>query len=692
MITHALSDQTCRLLAVLLIAVCGAAELHHNVVAEAAAPASRGPSSATDTCPEARPRVAQLIPDLDSAQKPSHRAYAVAFIDKPGTREQTAAQRYAALAGSATLLGRPDTAAWAALKAADLEWTPFYVGNAGVALVNISRPDDASPLLDCAFAASPHSTAFLEARAILASRRQDPVAVALIGQAVSLKPTDFNLLYSAGVIAHGAGQVALATAYLRRAEALRPDDRTVQDALAVVDPVGSSKPRQDVDELTRLRDDLFSFMDELVVRGERDAVYRNELDNLRGPDKIELAYPSLKSVFDRDKADIRAREKDMRDYPGPGGRPHSTTWNGLVHHIVSTYFDALGEYFDVVNRPDVEILLAASMRMSARSLMQEFASTRDYGFGPGSYFGRQAEFDFRKAMDNLDQESPAYCAQAVALWTAYQRDVVAKMNTAIANYPRVAAQYATGWLVFVDRARDFAYRGIGMLRPVPPAVDRATSGAGGPTAIAASIERAFAVSVGGDVGLLAFLLDHIRDFWVVDGAAWRRQSLEGDYPWGGAGGRNRCGEPELPPMDAVEALAALVAAFREASEFKTEFEPSCELEIGSVTVTFTPNGPEGVSLSHGNDPVDWEVGAEDGRTGVSVSTSVDDSLGPVTVELEASVWAEAGGGEPTDYGVQLNGKAGLGVKKKGLGSVSCYLLNVEGRISVRTLSQALLPR
>ena len=139
------------------------------------------------------------------------------------------------------------------------------------------------------------------------------------------------------------------------------------------------------------------------------------------------------------------------------------------------------------------------------------------------------------------------------------------------------------------------------------------------------------------------------------------------------------------------------AALVEASKFEDSYEPECELTIGRWTKSFKPFSLNGPNLEASKLPGDTAVkvnfDSENKRWGGEYGKSEDAQYGPLTGEVSVKVWGQSQGnkvGDRADFGVQAEGKLGLGVKKKRIGGFACYFVTVGYKFSARDFGDALV--
>lgn len=138
-------------------------------------------------CAAARAVVPRLLGEMPPPSGPS----ADAALADAAKRGLTRADGYDALGAASMLHGEMPAAASASLQALTLECGPRHAASLGVALMYLTRYDEAAGLLTCARELDPDLVFAIEAQALLAHRRKDCAeATRLIGEASARMPSD----------------------------------------------------------------------------------------------------------------------------------------------------------------------------------------------------------------------------------------------------------------------------------------------------------------------------------------------------------------------------------------------------------------------------------------------------------------------------------------------------------------------
>ena len=647
-------------------------------------------------CAPARARAQELLKEFNTRVSATDRADAQAAVQEAARKGQGRADGYNAFAAGAMLQARFTAAAWGALEASALAWNATHVANTGVFLIYLDRPEDAGRFLGCAREMDPRSPFVIEAQAMLAYQRKDCAnATKLIEEAVRLLPGDMNVRYAAGIIHFKCGDRAKAKQYLLMAREQKPDDKTVQQALKVVDPAGQSAS-QPKDELRQLIEECFRFLDEMVARGELVSRMLNRVREAEmGPGWKPQDYRAhLRKHVEENKREISKREKTARD---SAGRPYPPAWNLALYQCVAAHIEAVYDYQQMFNYIQKLSLMAAAMRtdplLLAQKLTHDINTPSGHRFLPSRlvdyllYDGRTKYIEALKPAAKL--HGAAFCAVAVPAWQAYRAAVVANMRAAQGGFPAAAENYANYWLSFANQASDYARRAVAAMKPTAD---------GSHKTLAEYVNRAYDSRIGTyTIGAVSdFLLNMRRDLVEALDAAPKAVSAA-------AAGRPRgpfaeC-EQEDPEKTSLEAeLDKLVAALKDAS--KVEGGPTgfdCEVKVGAFEVNIKSAGGRHLEVK-----VSEEVGGKsyglsgttENRTGLDrfgVEASygeTDISAEGVTVKAEVKLWGEAEANGKIDYGAEVEGKLGAGVSMAG-GTLACYFVQAKVKFNARVFVETL---
>ena len=125
-----------------------------------------GSAGLPEQCQAAHERAAKVHDELDTSLSPQAKAAAERYVAKPGPGASLE-KAWGDYAAAALLGGDAPVAAWAGLKAAEIEWNGETVSNAGVYLHHLGKAQEALQLLNCAYEMGYRSPYLLEALAVL---------------------------------------------------------------------------------------------------------------------------------------------------------------------------------------------------------------------------------------------------------------------------------------------------------------------------------------------------------------------------------------------------------------------------------------------------------------------------------------------------------------------------------------------
>lgn len=656
----------------------------------------------------------QLIQEYDAKLPPAERTVAETVVDRAVGKGSSRADGYNEYGGGAMMQAQYASAAWGSLKAATLEWNPLHITNVGIYLIYLNRLDDAGIFLQCASKLAPQSPFVIEARAMLAYHKSDyKTATQLIEQAVRMMPGDMNVRYTAGVIFYKSGDRLRAKQYLQEAERIVPNYPTIIKALKVVDPSGQSSPPPQ-DALGKLVAECFRYMDEMLARGEKAGSYREEMRVIEGTFRAGTPvggddYEKLRRDVQQNKAEITNLELRARDKQNTA---RSVNWNATIQACILAYLTTTTNYQTIINDRGVDILIARSMRMAPIRLVEKMKP--HHGSNPYRYVIQDEKFKFyqiedpaRKAFkagakscegrsDDIACTRPfleAYCATVVPVWISHWNNVQANMRSAEAGFPDVAKDYANRWKRLANQAADYSKRGLSAMKPVtdadlkniPAASRQMIIGVASPEAHAKLTKDSYKSYIGSITSLMVAPTISQSNEALVDAL-----DTAPDAFLHSAFYVDDCQQKAADTLNLDAELEKLLAAFMEASEYEASFEPECELEIGGWKTEYKPLSADN-NFNVENSDFKVSVDPANNRWGGEYGTSVDGNYGPLTGEVSVKVWGEGNivGGGNADYGVQLEGKVGVGGKIKGVGGAACYFARQTYKFNARKFASAL---
>ena len=672
------------------------------------------PAGVSADCQSAYKRALELIQEYDIKLSSGDRSMAENVVDKVVKNGASRADGYNEYGGGEMMQARYISAAWGSLKAATLEWNPRHVSNVGIYLSYLNRLDDATIFLQCAEKMASQSPFVIEARAMLAYRKLDyKTATQLIGQAVNMMPGDMNVRYTAGVIFYKAGDRLRAKQYLQDALRIAPDYKTIIDALKIVDPSGQPNTQPPQDALRKLIAECFQFMDDMLVQGELAGRYIQEMRVMEGTfygggvlggD----AYETMRLGVIQSKAEITDLETRARAKQN-SARPVS--WNATLQACIIAYLTTIANYQYIINERGVDIVIAHALGITPVSLIEKMKphhgnNTYRYVIQDEKFKYYQIEDPARKTYEagakscesRDDVEAcirpylETYCTTMIPVWFSHWKKVQANMRTAKAGYPNAAKDYAKRWNLFANQAADYSKRSLSAMKPVtdadlkliPAASRQMIISTSSPEAHAKMTRDSYQSYIGSITSnLVATTLSQSNEFLMeaLETApdAFLHSSLYIDD----------CQQKKPDTINLDAEIEKLLAAFKEASEYEVSFEPECELEIGGWKTSFQPFSSDNSANLESSD-LKVIVDVANNRWGGEYGKGFDANYGPLTGEVSVKVWGEGQivGGN-ADYGVQLEGKVGLGVKKKGVGGFACYFARQTYKFNARAFASAL---
>ena len=656
----------------------------------------------------------QLTQEYDAKLPSTERTVAETVVDRVVRKGSSRADGYNEYGGGAMMQAQYASAAWGSLKAATMDWTPLHIANVGIYLSYLNRLDEAGIFLECASKLAPQSPFVIEARAMLAYHKSDfKTATKLIEQAVRMMPGDMNVRYSAGVIFYKSGDRLRAKQYLQEAQRIVPNYPTIIKALKVVDPSGqSSSPPQDA--MDKLVAECFRYMDEMLIRGEAAGRYREEMRVIEGSSREGTPvggdeFEILRRDVQQNKAEITNLKLRARDKQNVA---RSVDWNATIQACILAYLTTTTNYQTVINDRGVDILIAQSMRMTPIRLIEKMkqhdnGNSYRYVIQDEKYKFYQIEDPARitykagaKSCEGRSDDNAcrrpyleAYCATVVPVWISHWSNVLANMRSAEAGYPDVAKDYTNRWKRLANQAADYSKRGLSAMKPVtdadlkhiPVASRQIIIGVASPEAHSKLTKDLYKSYIGSITSLVVTTTISQSNEALVEALDTAPDAfLHSAFYIDNCQQKN----PDTLSLDAE--IEKLLAALNEASEFDGGLVFECEIEIGGWKVEYKPLSADNTfNVEHADFKVD--VDPANNRWGGEFSVAEDANYGPLTGEVSVKVWGERNivGGGPADYGVELEGKVGVGGKIKGVGGAACYFGKQTYKFNARAFGSAL---
>lgn len=686
------------------------------------------PNDVSVDCQATYKRAILLAQEYEAKLPPVERKMAETIADRAVKNGASRADGYNEYGGGAMMQGQFAAAAWGALKAVTLELNPNHVSNVGVYLTYLNRYDDADIFLSCADKMAPQSSFVIEGRAMLAYRQRDyRNATQLIQQAVRMMPGDLNVRYTAGVIFYKAGDSARAKQFLNEALQMAPEYQTTINALKVVDPAGSAvrRPSPMPTAVRNQVDECLRFMDAMIERAESDARRKDQLFQLEKYDSaretLRNRLSSMLLVVNGQKQIILALEQATGQSLSFAPRLGPSAWNAILNQCIVSYFITLEQYHQVADIGAEEELMAAVQGVEPLTLIGKImAGLGDWGTGgPAAYIlqdegkknndAHQRAYEIFKRSEEacpVDRDvrpcreaaKLAYCAEALPRWKEHQTQLVRTARLAKDGLEPALTRYADEWKLWANQASGYARRTLGVMKEPTPEARRLTGGGENIGQWLVRAKEAYQQYVAEDT---------IKN-GVVPRLEASRKTLEESILYsrtevspGGAGSSGpshaplECFPQTTEAITIDELLEKIGAALVEASKFDSSFEPDCELEIGGWKKSFKPLSlGRDINLAKGKLPGDTAVKVtvdlKNDRWGGQYGKSFDAQYGPLTGKIGVKVWGEGNltGGD-ADFGIQADGKVGIGLKKSGVGGAACYFGTVSYKFSARTFAEAL---
>ena len=656
------------------------------------------PATNPAACGKLRDRAIELLNELGPKLTADDEKAIQESIKDAQANGQRIADGWSAYAGGELLVGNVQAAAWAGLKALQIEWRPQFITNVGVYLYYLDRLDDAEAFLACARELDPRSPFVIEAQALLAmKRKQFDRAKELIELAVRLLPGDMNVRYSAGVIHHAAGDRAKAVHYFNEALRTKPDDPTVLAALQVVDPAAKSRQR---DALDRLVDECNAFLDEMLARGEQASKLFNDIGSALHPgDWTENHgdFESMRGHIEDARKKIDATLKAARDTTF--GPPDPFMWNQTASNCADAWAEAVQDYQMVFSNMS-EILVMSSAYgadpvVFAGRVAPEYERDNmwvildhleGYEEAMKPVFDRNAschdKADTRAEHDACDRQ---FCADAVPLWQAFRSAVDSNCKTAEASFPRAVEDYGNFWLAQVSRAAEFANRATKIFKPTPQAPDS-------PKQMAEGTANLVHVRLTGTIELMSIVLVDL-DQQLATALESAPQEVMGFADAGPRGNFRLCPQDGSDPVGKDEQIDPFLEALKAATKFEYGWAIDCETKVGGFGFALKGKTFADVQITRSEKAGKLTVSGHvrgDGRFGgdISYSQSAGGGAHGVVGKGSVKVYARQRSGGGIDYGAQLEGKLGAGVNLKGV-EVACYPLSGKVTFNARAFAAAL---
>lgn len=644
-------------------------------------------------------------------------------VEEGVTEGRSRPQAFAYVGAAAALRGNYEVAVWAGLNNAKLSWQAVSVTSVGVYLFYLDRLPEAETFLNCARLMSTRSPYPMEALAMIAFKRKNyPLAIDLIEQAVRRLPGDTNILYTAGIIHLKGGQPAKGRSYLWKAQARRPGDKTFEEAAKAADPAGQNKPRPPRDALAKLIEETFAYLDETLERGEALARYATDLNKRMKPERPSaVSAAKLHDMIAESKRRILESEVAARQ-AGSSAVPAQNvplTWNIAVSRCIEEYFDAFSAFQDIANQAyPAEHLIARAIGVDADLLLRDiWSQKRLIGLTGDTFYlmlrqerrhgfvltEHEDHLEFLKvsgacetARNNRDEcfrlASEPWCSKRKPLTKQMRSIAMSNINAASSGFRGAARLELLYTRTVAGDARDFVSSALAVLRPIPEKYMTEGVRAASPESVSRLAQQGFKAYVGGFAQKQAFLVEHTYQGMGSAIDALRRDVKTADYAV-----EYHCLEakPDLeqPPID--KEIEAVIAALQASSE--VDGSPTFECAIkASKFMTIEIEMPDegifpkvGVVFSSGDDAI-FSAKAEGqpgtGRRGVELSAGGSDAY-YVAADVSAKVWAKDGGSQPADFGVELEGKLGGGFEKNDFG-LACYVLKAAANVNARAFAES----
>ncbi|HYS54751.1 MAG TPA: hypothetical protein VER58_13415 [Thermoanaerobaculia bacterium] len=559
---------------------------------------------------------------------------------------------FSRFAAGAMLQGQFLTAAWASLKAADLEWTPTNITNAAVALLYDGRLAESGQLLGCAAALAPGSPFVLEARAMLAFRLRDcPTATSLIEEAARLMPDDMNVHYSAGVVEYRCGHRPQAALQLDQAQDIAPSDKTVDRARHVVEGPAADKKKPPKNPPLKLIDECRRFMQQTLERGELVGRENMQFESILGSHATESELRELRRYVAQQQrlidTTVEATQRSAGSLPAVG------LWNAALDVCIHAYLGATRRYANLwrSSGTHVEVILADAMGLSPVTLAQRHTPAVN-----GTYLVQENIRNFvetahdavaqKKSCDEACPLKPGkvlkvcrahcqeeFCARVLPAWKECQQRVQTNMELAASGFEGAAASWLNDRIALQYQAKDYMLRALKEFRAPDKSVleywvsrEREDFGR--------EMQKGVMAQAYKEIRIADQALN--RDWRNAEAIVENRPTTVGRGVTGG-----KCASAGKAPT-LEDAIDRLIAAAEQATEFDAHLKFDCEGELGPVKVSFNPTsmdeakvnvkGPWGsASASLSSDKISVKIEAE----GASASASVDPD-GKVTVTTGAS--------------------------------------------------------
>lgn len=287
----------------------------------------------------------------------------------------------------------------------------------------------------------------------------------------------------------------------------------------------------------------------------------------------------------------------------------------------------------------------------------------------------------------------AYCSTIIPVWKSHWDNVLANMRSLEAGYPDAANDYAKRWNRLSNQAADYSKRALSVMKPVTDADLKSLPAAYRPQMISGTspaahtklTKDAYKSYIGSMTSMLVALTLSQSNEFVMDALDTAPDAFLHSAFY------DNCQQKKPDTLSLDAQIEKLLAAMIEASEFDGGLVFECEIEIGGWKISYNPLSAENTfNIEHENYKVDVDPANNrwGGEYGVGAA---EGNYGPLTGEVSVKVWGERNivGGGPADYGVQLEGKVGVGGKIKGVGGAACYFGRQTYKFNARAFASAL---
>jgi hypothetical protein len=638
------------------------------VVLDATSPVIGASVTLPEQCQATRERSAQLRAELEATLSPKATTAAALYVAKPspGVSAEKAWGDYAA---GALLTGDLPMAAWAGMKAAEIQWSAETVTNAGVYLYHLGKRQDALQLLNCAYAMGYHSPYLLEALA---------------------------------VVHHKLGDVGTARKEITQAHSMAPDDviiDTENSFMTTGQPPPPEPARRDPDGLDA---SIRELEEHVQVALNLMKIHADRIDRGDPSAQAGTYYQIYADSFPKLITIVRDQAKQARAVADPTLR--QTMINSFLGAYASVYVDVSDGLLNFLTREGSSLMLWAEvLGLDSTVLGRESEHSSNYGVGytHGGGLAHRAYEEYlrelnaastdhaRRASDCFDkpcqvQENIRFCGVWKSLYADWQGASRQRYNTAARNFDRIATRKVMQAENELLQARAFAVRQLTRMRfskTLRPDMEGQML-QGMNTIIRSSYERH--LDADGDtvsyLGEQALWAQTMRTE-VEEDLASEAQKMEEETC--------EAAKKALLEMLAQEEWQAYRDHLKDRVAWdiqpKTESEFPCEGSIGPVTVSLDTTK---LGSGQGKFDLKWKASLyKSGSDGIGVSAgsgigvggqNSEDSAGasgnygPFAGKVKATLTSKVNPWNSKEYmGIKLKGSAGLGLKAGKLGA-ACY--------------------